>query len=78
MNTNFKPLATALALAAFLAVAPAHAEEAHHEAAPSQAQGAPAGPQGMGGMMGPRMMGKPAAGSPSMSGNMDMMGMMQR
>ena len=83
MNVNFKPFAAALALTAFMGIAPAHAQQAAQpEAAPSQAQSTPAVPPGMGGMMGPgmggpRMMGKPGAGAPRMSGNMGMMGMMQ-
>ena len=74
MNTNFKPLAAALALAAFLGIiSSANAQQAAQpEAAPSQAQSTPAVPPGMGGMMG-----RPGAGAPWMSGNMGMMGMMK-
>ena len=85
MNTNFKPLAAALAFAAFLGITPAHAEQAaHHEAAPNQTQETTTSPQGMGGAMGSGMMdpgmgmmGGPGAGAPRMPGNMGMMGMMQ-
>ena len=78
MNTDFKPLAAALALAAFLSISPAYAQQAAQpEAAPSQAQSTPAVPQGIGGMIGPAMMSRPGAGAPWMSGNMGMMGMMR-
>lgn len=78
MNANLKPFAAALTAAALLGIAPAHAESvAQPDAAPGQAQGAPAVPPGMGGMMGPAAMGKPAAGASRMPGQMSMMGMMQ-
>ena len=78
MNANFKPVAVAFALAALLGIVPAHAQQTvQPETAPSQAQDTPAVPPGMGGMMGPGMMGRPGAGAPWMSGNMGMMGMMQ-
>ncbi len=78
MNADLKPLAAVLTLAAFLGMTPAHAQQAPQpEAAPGQAQGTPAVPPGIGGMIGPDMMGRPGAGAPRMSGNMGMMGMMQ-